>query len=125
MVELIVFWMCCGIGAGIIASNRGESPGAAAFWGILLGPIGLLMALAGGKRCPHCQSKVHLKAAVCPKCQRELPAVERAEVSAAQPEPEENPSPPPPAPWTWRWTVGVVLVMILIIVLIAGHAVSK
>jgi len=50
-----------------------------AFLGLLLGPIGVLLALAYDgnirKPCPFCKEKVHKEAIACPHCQRDLPAM--------------------------------------------------
>ena len=73
-MELIVIWACFGIGAVIVASNRGDSGCTAFLWGVLLGPIGLLIViLSGGRRCPHCKSKIHQQATICPMCQQPVP----------------------------------------------------
>lgn len=62
-----------GIGAAIVASNKGASGILWFFLGVILGPIGLLLAFfSGGKRCPYCKSKIHKDATICPKCQQKI-----------------------------------------------------
>lgn len=79
-MEWLIIWVLFGIGAAIIASNKGASGGLWFFLGILFGPFALLFALFQGKECPHCKSKIHEEAKVCPKCQREVGAApEKAE----------------------------------------------
>lgn len=73
-MELLVIWVLFGIGAAIIASNKGASGGLWFFLGVLFGPFALLAACFQGKACPHCRSKIHAEAKVCPKCQREVVA---------------------------------------------------
>lgn len=67
----ILIWVVCGIGAALVASNRG---GNGCLWfglGVLLGPIGLACSFAGGsdRQCPYCKSPIHQSAVKCPKCQ--------------------------------------------------------
>jgi hypothetical protein len=71
----VLIWIVCGIGAGIIASNRGANGG---FWfvlGFLLGPIGLAMSFgAKGKltMCSSCGDHIPAESDFCPKCQTPL-----------------------------------------------------
>lgn len=75
-MEWAAGWLICGIIAAAIGGGKGE--GCAAFiFGILLGPFGILIALASsGDRttCPFCAEKIKKKAKVCPHCQRDIPA---------------------------------------------------
>ena len=68
------FWFLCGIVAAMIGSKKGE--GILAFlFGVLLGPIGILIALfsTGNRRtCPYCKESVHKEAKVCSHCQRDI-----------------------------------------------------
>ena len=45
LVILMIFWILCGIGAGIAASNKGRSGCGWFILGILLGPFGILFAV--------------------------------------------------------------------------------
>lgn len=70
----ILIWLACGVVAAMIAQSRG---GSGCLWfglGVLFGPFGLLFSFASGsdRKCPHCQSRIHLQATRCPKCQAEL-----------------------------------------------------
>ena len=50
MELIIIFWIACGIGAAFIANSKGAS---GCLWfgiGIVLGPIGLLMAMFSGSK---------------------------------------------------------------------------
>jgi len=64
----------CGCAAASIASSRGEHAGGFFLFGLIGGPFGILAACTSGKKCPHCFSRIHIKARVCPRCQREIPA---------------------------------------------------
>lgn len=73
-MEALIFWILFGIGAAIVAKNRGANGLKWFLLGCLLGPFGILFAFfSGGKRCPFCMSKIHKDAIVCPKCQRNFP----------------------------------------------------
>jgi hypothetical protein len=115
----MVIWAVFGIAGALIASNRGSSKGTWFLVSIVLGPIGVLMALTGGKRCPQCQSRIHLEAMICPKCQAEQPG------SAAedQPAPEtvETPAEHVSQPWSIPMIIVLVVVVIIMIALSAEY----
>lgn len=75
MELLLVFW--CLIWA-IICALIGARKGAAFFYfflGLILGPIGVIIALVGkGNRvkCPFCRKLIDPKATVCAYCQKEI-----------------------------------------------------
>lgn len=81
---LFVIWILFGVGAAIIASNKGANGGVWFVLGLLFGPFALLFALFQGKECPHCKSKIHQDAKVCPKCQREVGAEAGNQASSGQ-----------------------------------------
>lgn len=71
---MVVFaWFACGAIAGVIGESKGE--GALSFVaGMLLGPIGIIGALAsrGNKvQCHACRSWIDPKATICPYCRTE------------------------------------------------------
>ena len=84
----IVIWLLCGVLAATIYSRKGRSGAAAFIVGLLLGPIGVLLAaisstdgaaleqkqLATGqlKKCPHCGEMIRPEATVCRFCHRDL-----------------------------------------------------
>jgi len=73
---IVLFWIICGVIAGMIGSKKGEGPGAF-FIGILFGPLGILFALVSSgnrKKCPACKELIHKEATRCPHCQKELEA---------------------------------------------------
>jgi hypothetical protein len=92
MESLIVFWLICGLVAGVIGASKSESAGGfvvGALVGFLLGPLGLILVLflkptdaaktrtkakEGMRECPHCREWMKREASVCPHCQRESPA---------------------------------------------------
>jgi len=72
-MELMLLWLLFGLTAGLIASNKGANFVLWFVLGLLFGPFGVLFSLfAGGKRCPHCLSKIHKDATRCPQCRAQL-----------------------------------------------------
>ena len=72
-MEWAFIWVACGIIAGIVANKKGEGC-LGVIIGLLLGPLGALIAIASsGNRveCPHCKEMIHKAATVCPHCRRE------------------------------------------------------
>lgn len=60
-------WIGC-ILAALIISRK-----ASGFWlGVLLGPVGVLLIILLGKRCPYCKSWIKRDAVTCPKCTKDL-----------------------------------------------------
>ena len=84
----IGIWLLCGITAAVIYQRKGRSGLAAFVVGVLLGPIGVLLALltstdqkavekkqlASGemKKCPHCAELIKNDAKVCRFCGRDV-----------------------------------------------------
>ena len=84
---LIMFvWLLCGLWAGSINKGKGHSYAAGFILGVLLGPIGVILAAISGKvdldtaTCPYCQEKVRPGAVVCKHCQSKLVVEIDAEV---------------------------------------------
>jgi zinc-ribbon domain len=82
-MELLAFWLLCGILAGIIASSKGGSGFLGFVVGALLGPIGVIISLFMGnsknlaekavvsgemKKCPQCAELVLAEAKICKHC---------------------------------------------------------
>ena len=83
-MELLLFWVLCGVGAAVIASNKGNSGVAWFFVGVLLGPIGLILSLVvagdpavverkkieggGYRRCDKCAELIRAEATKCRFC---------------------------------------------------------
>ena len=85
----VVFWIICGGIAAMIASSKGGSGLLGFFAGLLLGPIGIIVAffmgnekqaeanrIASGdsKKCPRCAELVKADALVCKHCGNEFAA---------------------------------------------------
>ncbi|MGH2663741.1 MAG: hypothetical protein ACRDH8_13260 [Actinomycetota bacterium] len=77
-VDALVF----SVAAALVRQGRGGYFLSGFLWGLLLGPIGLLVvaivkppAYRPGhmrRECPHCRESIKLEATVCPHCQREI-----------------------------------------------------
>lgn len=93
-------WILCGIIAGAIYRNRGNSGFAGFLAGLILGPIGIILVLvtkpntaaieqrqlASGemKKCPACAELVRSDARVCRYCQHDLTAAVPGRLAPAQ-----------------------------------------
>lgn len=84
MMEYVILWIVCGIGAAAIASSKGRSVFGWLIGGFLLGPIGLLLVGLMGKpapdestlrKCPHCAELILKEAKVCKHCGRDVTPV--------------------------------------------------
>ncbi len=86
-MEFVVFWVLCGVVAAVIASNKGGSGVLGFIVGLLLGPIGVIIAFFMGnekaavaaqitsgdrKKCPRCAELVQPDALVCKHCGNEF-----------------------------------------------------
>lgn len=75
-MEIVLGWFICAVISAAIGSSKGETV-SAFIMGIILGPLGILVALlSSGNRipCPACREKIHKKAAICPHCRTQLTA---------------------------------------------------
>lgn len=73
-MEVLLFWIICGIIAGVIGSQK-DAGCLGFFWGVLLGPLGIIVAIVmkGAQiNCPYCKKLINPKALKCPYCQTEL-----------------------------------------------------
>jgi len=68
LLILSLFWLCCAGAGVVIAHQRGERTFLWLIIGLLGGPLAWLGAFYTGKTCPHCRSKIHRQATVCPRC---------------------------------------------------------
>ncbi len=85
----LFLWLICAFIAGIIYQNKGKSQTTGALLGLLLGPIGVVIALVVAPdvreverrqlasremdMCPFCSELVRPTAVVCKHCGRDLP----------------------------------------------------
>ena len=72
-------WILALVISAIIASILGSRKGIGAssfFFGLILGPLGIILVLLSkGKRvaCPFCDKLIYMTSTVCPHCEKELP----------------------------------------------------
>lgn len=86
-MEFVIFWIICGGVAAMIASSKGGSGGMGFLAGVLLGPIGIIVALFMGneaarvekvvssgqmKKCPMCAEAVLMDAVICKHCRHDF-----------------------------------------------------
>jgi hypothetical protein len=86
LLVLIVVWLLCAWGTALAAANRGADFARWFALGLLAGPFAWMSARQTGKICPHCRSKIHLKAKRCPHCQ--LPQTYKDLTTELRPHPE-------------------------------------
>ena len=93
MIYAVFLFVFCGIGAAVVASNKGRNVFGWFLLGLFLGPIGFILSLVISKdttnletaaissgtmrKCPFCAELVKAEAALCKHCGKELPAIER------------------------------------------------
>jgi hypothetical protein len=76
MYLLVIIWLICGIGAAVIASNRGANGCVWFAFGVLLGPIGVACAFLNKlPLCPFCKTGIPKGAVKCRHCQSAIPPV--------------------------------------------------
>ena len=124
---VLIFWVCCGIGAAIIANARGANGCGWAIAGFFLGPLGLLLAaLITGHQCPQCRKTISGEAKICPYCRSDLrssappQSTPPAEPGAEQHVAPEVPAGPPPEAANPKSGDGVALIIALIAVAACG-----
>lgn len=89
LVLAVGFWILCGATAALIGARKGMR-GQGFALGFVLGPIGVVLALAakGDRReCPFCRELVDPAAVVCPRCQRSIDPLVPATEPIAEPAP--------------------------------------
>lgn len=71
MAVVVILWIICGFAAAKVASNRGASGLLWFILGVVLGPLGLLLAFTAGAKtasCSRCQKEVSWKSEACQHC---------------------------------------------------------
>ena len=73
-MSFLIVWIVCGIVAAMIGSGKGAT-GSGFFLGLILGPLGILIAIfmkGNRRKCPSCHEVIDPTAMKCPKCQADL-----------------------------------------------------
>jgi len=101
----VLIWFCCGIIASMIAKNKGNDGCGGFILGLILGPIGIIIALAMGtneegqqrisgntKKCPFCGESIKLEAIICKHCRSTVKSEDEDEKPNNKPMPKKCPS---------------------------------
>ncbi len=67
-MEIVILWLLFGVGAAVVAGNRG---GNGCLWlalGFLFGPFGLIFAFTVGRKCEKCGVRMANNALQCIAC---------------------------------------------------------
>ena len=99
MEWLIGLWIICGIIGSVIGSQK--EAGVTGFWlGLLLGPIGIAIALGvdGRPCCPNCGTRLNGHPAQCPQCQTRFIEWYNKAIRKISPPAYTTPSITPPNP---------------------------
>lgn len=91
-MTFVVVWVICGFICSVIAGAKGRSASAFFFMGLLLGPLGIVLALVTAKnekviekewiecgemrKCPFCAELIKSEAIKCKHCQSDVEAIE-------------------------------------------------
>ena len=101
----VLIWFCCGIIASMIAKNKGNDGCGGFILGLILGPIGIIIALAMGtnvegqqrisgntKKCPFCGELIKPEAIICKHCRSTVKSEDEDENPNNKPTPKKCPS---------------------------------
>jgi hypothetical protein len=74
-MEILLIWLICGIGAALVAGNKGRSMGTWFVGGLAFGVFALLYALTlSARHCAFCRKAISWEATRCPYCQSDIAA---------------------------------------------------
>ena len=73
-LALVAVWIAS-VGGCYLLGRYNRQPVMSLVVGVLLGPIGFIIAAASAAKCPYCASPLPFGAKVCPHCTRDLPPV--------------------------------------------------
>ena len=75
----VILWLVCVIAATIIGSRK-KMGVSSFFYGLILGPLGVILVfISKGKRvaCPFCKKLNYITSTVCIHCDKEIPSIKK------------------------------------------------
>ncbi len=117
----VIIWLVCGAIAAHLYQQRGQSQATGFLGGLLLGPIGVILALLSPNKlpkCPHCAERIQPDAKICKHCKQPVP--ESFHQSASRRPIPHKPSASGLAISEYAWIPQVAFGVIALVVIMLG-----